>query len=126
MAVAVTGCYNMRVRTLDIISESLDHALRAAVESVVGCYGGAIADIWRGTDHDDDDSIFVEVVYTRPDVAVDPARTASLNHVLRKVASDLGERAILYVHNSFPSDQKIDEAAMERILGREPPHRPRT
>ena len=110
------------MRTLDAIPDSLDRALRDAVQSAVGCYGGAVATIRRGYDHDGDDCIFVEIDYTRPDIAVDPAMIAAVDGRLRNVAYDQGEHNILYIHNHFCADQKFDQSALDRMLSKPPRH----
>lgn len=110
------------MRTLDKIPAELDHALREAVRARVGQYGGAVASIRRDLDHDGDECIYVEVEYTAPETPFDPLNIVGLDGALRDVAYGLGERDILYVHNHFRPDQKIDQATLDRMLSKPPRH----
>lgn len=116
MAMHAAIGYDRGMRSQKSVPDRLKAALCKAVEVGVGRYGGTIADVWRELDHDGDDAIFVDVNYTRPEIPVDPSDIVRLRAMLRDVALEQDESAILYVHHSFPRDQRIDETAYADLV----------
>ncbi len=108
------------MRTLDGIPAELNGALHAAVMARVGQYGGAVGSIRRDRDHDGDECIYVEVVYSMPDKPVDPKNIIGLDGILRDIAYEHGERGIIYVHNHFPHNQRIVATGSAYWLGDAP------
>jgi hypothetical protein len=104
------------MRTIDAIPDELDRALREAVSSAVGRYGGAVSAVRRDHDHDGDECIFVDIGYSLPDVPVDPEDVSQVVFRLNVVARDLGEQDFVYVHNHFDRNQRLDDLAVKRIL----------
>ncbi|MCC7282567.1 MAG: hypothetical protein IT556_09305 [Acetobacteraceae bacterium] len=108
------------MRTLDDVPVELDHALREAVLARAGKYGGAVKSIRRARDHDGDECIDVEIVYSMPDKPVDPINIIGLDGILRDIAYAHGERGIVYVRNHFPHNQVIQATRSGFWLGDAP------
>lgn len=96
-----------RRRPRSAVQASLSSDIQRLLKHHLAEYGFARALIRSGRDHDGEPVIFIETVYDRSDVPIDPRVTLRALTELRKMLVARGEERFPHLRHSFDDETKV-------------------